>query len=61
MVDKKLYRGAVFQRWIVIVYERQQRFSQSAADNMIDGLRKSASDMGMVLAVFLNIVANSCD
>lgn len=47
MIDKKAYRGASIQRWIVIILERQQRFSQSACDNMIQGLRQAADAMGM--------------
>jgi len=47
MIEKKAYRGATIQRWVVIILERQQRFSQSACDNMIQGLRQSAEAMGM--------------
>lgn len=46
MMDKKLYKPASIQRWIVVIYERKQRFSDSAADDMVNGLRKAASDMG---------------
>jgi eukaryotic translation initiation factor 2C len=46
MIDKKLYKPASIQRWIVIIYERPQRFSQSAADDMITGLTRAATDMG---------------
>jgi eukaryotic translation initiation factor 2C len=46
MIDKKLYKPASIQRWIVIIYERPQRFSQSAADDMISGLTRAATDMG---------------
>jgi len=47
MIEKKAYRGASFQRWIVIILERQQRFSQGACENMIQGLRQAAEAMGM--------------
>lgn len=47
MIDKKLYKPASIQRWIVVIYERQQRFSQPAAEDMINGLRKATSDMGI--------------
>lgn len=46
MIEKKAYRGATIQRWIVIVLEREQRFSKSACENMIQGLRVSAEAMG---------------
>lgn len=46
MIDKKLYKPASIQRWIVVIYERKQRFSESAADDMVGGLRKATSDMG---------------
>ena len=56
MIDKKAYRGATIQRWIVIILERQQRFSQSACENMIQGLRQSAEAMGMppILLAFVH-------
>jgi len=47
MIEKKAYRSATIQRWVVIILERQQRFSQSACENMIQGLRQSAEAMGM--------------
>ncbi|KAG8837222.1 hypothetical protein FRC18_009742 [Serendipita sp. 400] len=47
MIDKKLYRPAAIQRWIVVIFERQQRFSQAAADDMIQGLRRATADMGI--------------
>jgi eukaryotic translation initiation factor 2C len=46
MIEKKAYRGATIQRWVVIILERQQRFSQSACENMVQGLRQSAEAMG---------------
>jgi hypothetical protein len=46
MIDKKLYKPASIQRWIVVIYERKQRFSESAADDMVAGLRRATSDMG---------------
>jgi len=49
MVDKKLYKPASIQRWIVVIYERKQRFSESAADDMVRGLQNATNDMGMFL------------
>lgn len=51
MIDKKLYRPSTIQRWIVIVFERPQRFSQGAADDMINGLRRATSDMGTLSSI----------
>ena len=48
MIDKKLYRPSAIARWIVVIFERPQRFSQGAADDMINGLRRATSDMGMI-------------
>jgi eukaryotic translation initiation factor 2C len=48
MIDKKAYRPSSLKRWIVVVFERLQRFSQAAADDMINGLRRAASEMGML-------------
>ncbi|CCA66578.1 related to argonaute-like protein-Laccaria bicolor [Serendipita indica DSM 11827] len=47
MIDKKLYRPASINRWIVIIFERQQRFSQNAADDMINGLRNATAAVGI--------------
>jgi len=47
MIDKRFFRPASIERWIVVVYERQQRFSQQAAQDMIDGLLRGCSDVGM--------------
>jgi hypothetical protein len=56
MIDKKAYRGATIQRWVVIILERQQRFSQGACENMIQGLRQSAEAMGMPPNYFLSFI-----
>ena len=50
MIDKKLYRPASINRWIVIIFERQQRFSQNAADDMINGLRSATTAVGASLS-----------
>lgn len=49
MIDKKLYRPAAIQRWIVVIYERPQRFSDSAAQDMVTGLRNATAGMGTSL------------
>lgn len=58
MIDKKLYKPASIQRWIVVIYERKQRFSESAADDMVAGLRRATSDMG-TLFYFIPVISVS--
>ncbi|THH11493.1 hypothetical protein EW145_g610 [Phellinidium pouzarii] len=45
MIDRRFYRPAEIKGWIVVVYERQQRFNQNAAQNMIEGLLASFRDV----------------
>ncbi|KAN0097521.1 Piwi domain containing protein [Tylopilus felleus] len=47
MIDKRFFRPATIERWMVVIYERQQRFNQQAAQDMIDGLLRSCRDVGM--------------
>ncbi|KAM5537544.1 hypothetical protein V8D89_008789 [Ganoderma adspersum] len=35
MTDRKFYRPATINRWVVVVYEREQRFNGSAAREMV--------------------------
>lgn len=46
MVDKKFYEAAAIDGWIVIIYERQQRFKMDAAQEMVQGLLASYADVG---------------
>jgi len=46
-VDKRFYKPASIDRWVVVVYERQQRFNQQSADEMTAGLMASCRDVGM--------------
>lgn len=46
MVDKKFYQPTTIKGWVVVVYERQQRFRQEAADDMIKGLLDSFKEVG---------------
>src|SRR6267154_4084641 len=45
-LDKRFFKPASIDRWIVVVYERQQRFNPQAAQDMIDGMLKSFRDVG---------------
>ncbi|KAF8138405.1 argonaute-like protein [Boletus edulis] len=47
MIDKRFFRPANIDRWMVVIYERQQRFNQQAAQDMIDGLLRGCRDVGM--------------
>lgn len=47
MIDKRFFRPASIDRWIVVVYERQQRFNPQAAQDMIDGMLRSFKDVGI--------------
>ncbi|KAG9317400.1 argonaute-like protein [Chiua virens] len=47
MIDKRFFRPATIERWTVVIYERQQRFNQQAAQDMIDGLLRCCSDVGI--------------
>ncbi|KAI6152116.1 argonaute-like protein [Pisolithus tinctorius] len=47
MIDKRFFRPATIDRWIVVVYERQQRFNQQSAQDMINGLVQCSRDVGM--------------
>ncbi|KAJ7904588.1 argonaute-like protein [Mycena olivaceomarginata] len=47
MVDKKFFKPVAIERWVVVVYERQGRFNDQAAQDMIKGLCGSCSDVGI--------------
>ncbi|KAI5983309.1 argonaute-like protein [Pisolithus marmoratus] len=46
-VDKRFFRPATIDRWIVVVYERQQHFTQQSAQDVINGLVQCCCDVGM--------------
>lgn len=45
-IDKRFYNPAAIDRWIVVVYERQQRFNQQSAQDMIAGLVQGCTEVG---------------
>ncbi|KIK94706.1 hypothetical protein PAXRUDRAFT_827744 [Paxillus rubicundulus Ve08.2h10] len=47
MIDKRFFRPAAIERWAVVIYERQQRFNQQAAQDMIKGLVHGCNEVGM--------------
>ncbi|KAJ7459186.1 argonaute-like protein [Mycena galericulata] len=50
MVDKRFFKPVSIDRWVVVIYERQGRFNESAANDMINGLCASCRDVGIKLA-----------
>ncbi|KAJ7611818.1 argonaute-like protein [Roridomyces roridus] len=49
MVDKKFFKPVSIDRWVVVIYERQARFNENAANDMINGLCASCRDVGIKL------------
>ncbi|KAF7770313.1 hypothetical protein Agabi119p4_6287 [Agaricus bisporus var. burnettii] len=49
MVDKKFYRAAELRKWVVVIYETQQRFNAAAADRLVKDLVRSARARGMAV------------
>ncbi|TFY78817.1 hypothetical protein EWM64_g5198 [Hericium alpestre] len=47
MIDKRVYVPGAIQEWIVVVYERQNRFRQENADDMITGLMTACTTVGI--------------
>lgn len=45
-IDKKFWKPATIERWIVVIYERQQRFGNQIVGDMIAGLVSAARDCG---------------
>lgn len=46
MVDKKFFKPGTIERWVVVVYERVQRFGQNHARDMISGLLQACNAVG---------------
>lgn len=36
-IDKKFYQPATIERWVVVIYEREQRFRRQNAEEMVAG------------------------
>ncbi|EIW82123.1 argonaute-like protein [Coniophora puteana RWD-64-598 SS2] len=47
MVDKRFHRPSVIDKWAVVIYERQTRFNEQAARDMVRDLVKSCQDVGI--------------
>lgn len=50
MVDKRFFKPVAIERWVVVIYERQARFNENAARDMVNGLVGSCRDVGIKLA-----------
>ena len=47
MVDKKFFRPAMIKAWLVVIYERQQRFGPDQVRSLIQGLRMACKETGI--------------
>ncbi|EIM88070.1 argonaute-like protein [Stereum hirsutum FP-91666 SS1] len=51
MIDKKVYKpGVVVDRWVVVIYEREQRFNMQAVEDMIAGFTSACNALGVFMA-----------
>jgi hypothetical protein len=48
-IDKRMYRPAEFPNWMVIIYERQHRFNNNAANEMIRGFVNGCEAVGRTI------------
>lgn len=42
--------GVVVDRWVVVIYEREQRFSMQAVEDMIAGFTSACNALGVFMA-----------
>ncbi|KAH9951622.1 argonaute-like protein [Amylocystis lapponica] len=47
MIDKQFFLPAKIDRWVVVVYEREQRFNQNTAREMVQGLITACRAVGI--------------
>ncbi|OBZ76133.1 Protein argonaute-2 [Grifola frondosa] len=47
MIDKKFYSTNVVERWVVVIYERHQRFDDRTTGEMIQGFLRACADVGI--------------
>lgn len=45
-IDKRMLQGSVVENWMVIIYERQQRFNGDTAQQMTQDLVKACGAVG---------------
>ncbi|KAF5387029.1 hypothetical protein D9615_002113 [Tricholomella constricta] len=49
MIDKRFFDPKVIERWVVVIYEGERRFSQQVAKDMIKGLVDGCKSVGMIV------------
>ncbi|KAG9317399.1 argonaute-like protein [Chiua virens] len=49
MIDKQFFQPVTIQRWIVVIFERQQRFNAQTAKDLVDGLVSGCSALGITV------------
>ncbi|KAI0734018.1 argonaute-like protein [Fomitopsis betulina] len=49
LVDKKFYKAASFDRWVVVVYENDRRFNMQTAQGVVIGLLAACDSVGIVV------------
>ncbi|KAF8992551.1 argonaute-like protein [Cyathus striatus] len=47
MVDKRFFKPVTIDRWIVVIYERENRFNNAAANSMVSGLIEGCIQVGI--------------
>ncbi|KAF9247291.1 argonaute-like protein [Melanogaster broomeanus] len=47
MIQRRFFRPATIDRWVVVVYERQGRFTQQAAQDLVTGILQSCGEVGI--------------
>ncbi|KAI0719595.1 argonaute-like protein [Cerioporus squamosus] len=47
MIDKRFYNPKEIKRWVVVIYERQQRFRQEIAEEMVKSFLEAFEAVGM--------------
>ena len=46
MIDKKFYKPATITKWVVVIYDRVQRFGEAQAKEMVKGLMDACAQVG---------------
>jgi eukaryotic translation initiation factor 2C len=49
MADKKFFKPMAIKNWVIIIYERQQRFRQDNARKMVDDFVHACGTVGMLI------------
>jgi eukaryotic translation initiation factor 2C len=50
--DQKFYRPVVIEQWMIVVYERQQRYNMETVNNLIRGFGMACDKVGMYSLAF---------